>query len=210
MPMSVRAPRPPHRAAPPAFDAPLTCSPPRGAGGDDRVKERLDKWLSTAKTLGFKLSEDQVEALRCLATANDVLYVLATGAGKSLVYLLPLLTSSVDEAPLALYIAPLNSLIQDQHRKAMLHAKHLNLQRFAVRGGGRNIKDEVDTDEDDGASSGEESEVTQTLTLTLTLTLTSHLSPSPSPHPHPRDHNARPARSPTSAAAAAFAWSRRG
>ena len=42
-------------------------------GGDDRVKERLETWLSTAETLGFKLSVDQPEALRCLATTNDVL-----------------------------------------------------------------------------------------------------------------------------------------
>jgi hypothetical protein len=45
-------------------------SPPRGAGGGDPVKERLEKWLGTAETLGFKLSEDQVDALRCLATAT--------------------------------------------------------------------------------------------------------------------------------------------
>jgi len=57
-------------AAPPPLDAPLTCSPPRGAGGGDPVKERLEKWLGTAETLGFKLSEDQVDALRCLATAT--------------------------------------------------------------------------------------------------------------------------------------------
>ena len=57
-------------AAPPPLDAPLTCSPPRGAGGGDPVKERLEKWLGTAETLGFKLSEDQVDALRCLATTT--------------------------------------------------------------------------------------------------------------------------------------------
>jgi len=126
------------------------------AGPKDEVNERLDKWLRTATRLGYELKHDQVEALRCLATTNDVLYVLATGAGKSLVYLLPLLTSDTGEAaPLALYIAPLNSLIEDQHKKSTRLAKKLELPHFAVRGG-RRCTDDVETDEEDGASSGDE------------------------------------------------------
>ena len=36
----------------------LTCRPPRGAGAEDEVQERMDKWLSTAQKLGYELKHD--------------------------------------------------------------------------------------------------------------------------------------------------------
>ena len=104
----------------------------------------LSVWLALAATLGFELTADQQGALRAIASGRDALYIIRTGGGKSLVYLLPLL-APVEEgrpAPLALYVAPLNSLIADQHRKALAHARRLGACGWSARrllGGGVHI-----------------------------------------------------------------------
>ena len=86
-------------------------------GGD--FESNLRETLSVLEKKGFRftLKPDQEKALRHLYDRKDLIAVLPTGYGKSLIFqLLPLLAKKRDgnETACVLVICPLTSIVQDQ------------------------------------------------------------------------------------------------
>lgn len=64
-----------------------------------------------------QLYSHQVEAIKHARAGEDIVLVTSTASGKSLSYMLPIFEAIIDDPKItALYIAPLNALVNDQHK----------------------------------------------------------------------------------------------
>ena len=69
--------------------------------------------------IGIKqLYTHQIEAIEHIRNEKDVVLVTSTASGKSMTYMVPIFETAMDDpSATALYIAPLNALVNDQYQK---------------------------------------------------------------------------------------------
>ena len=84
---------------------------------ESKFEENLQKGKDALK-INFELKQEQRLALEALYSKKDVLCMLRTGYGKSLIYQLTpyVLTSSGLSHSITLVISPLNAIMKDQVR----------------------------------------------------------------------------------------------
>ena len=87
-----------------------------------------------------QLYTHQVEAIEHIREKKDVVLVTSTASGKSMTYMIPVFESVMDDPKAtALYIAPLNALVNDQYQKFIEFRNELGIDteigRFTARQG---------------------------------------------------------------------------
>ena len=76
--------------------------------------KRLQLSLAKTQLQGFILKPKQISCLNYIYRGFDVVAVLPTGFGKSLIYqVLPFLIPVKDKSNIIVVVAPLNSIIED-------------------------------------------------------------------------------------------------
>lgn len=85
----------------------------------ERAIERVIRELSNKFDVSVQLKDEQRMALSCLLDGSDVLAVLPTGYGKSLIFqLLVLVGQAAETQTSALVVCPLKSIVRDQIKEA--------------------------------------------------------------------------------------------
>ena len=97
--------------------------------------ERFDRATSVSNSV-FHMTEfrpGQLDAITAVLSRRDVIVRLATGAGKSLCYLIPTLTTG--DTAVCIVISPLSALMHDQVCHTTLRVPTVLMVCFYLRGG---------------------------------------------------------------------------
>jgi len=99
---------------------------------------------SALDQVGIKqLYTHQVEAIKHIRTGKDVVLVTSTASGKSMVYIIPIFESLMkNPKATAIYIAPLNALVNDQYQKFIEFRNELGIDSDIGRFTGSQSTDE--------------------------------------------------------------------
>ncbi|MBW6441005.1 DEAD/DEAH box helicase [Patescibacteria group bacterium] len=94
--------------------------------------------------IGIKqLYTHQVEAIEKIRNGKDVVLVTSTASGKSMAYMIPVFESAMDDPnATALYIAPLNALVNDQYQKFIKIQNKLGIETDIGKFTGSQSQDE--------------------------------------------------------------------